>query len=80
MFSCSRRAADERFRAATRQSILEAIHAVRLARMKELLANPAQTLAAIANLCGYSSQNAACKFFRLKTGMTMTGWRLHHLV
>jgi len=80
VFSCSRRAADERFRAATRQSILEAIHAVRLARMKELLANPAQTLAAIANLCGYSSQNAACKFFRLKTGMTMSGWRLHHLV
>ena len=78
-FSCSRRAADERFRAATRQSILEMIHAVRLERMQELLSNPAQDLSAIANLCGYSSQNAACKFFRFKTGMTMTEWRRRHL-
>ena len=78
-FSCSRRAADDRFRAATRQSILEMIHAVRLERMQELLSNPAQDLSAIANLCGYSSQNAACKFFRFKTGMTMTEWRRRHL-
>ena len=75
MFTCSRRSADARFRAATRQSILEMIHAVRLARMQELLSNPAQGLNAIANLCGYASQNAACKFFRLKTGMTMSDWR-----
>lgn len=74
-FSCSRRSADERFRAATRQSILEMIHSVRLTRMQELLSNPIQGLSAIANLCGYASQNAACKFFRLKTGMTMSAWR-----
>ena len=78
-FSCSRRAADERFRAATGKSILEAIHEARLARMQELLSNPAQELSAIANLCGYSSQNAACKFFRIKTGMTMSAWRRRHL-
>ena len=74
-FSCAKRTADERFRAATGQSMLEMIHDVRLARMKELLSDPAQELYAIANLCGYSSQNAACKFFRLKTGSTMTAWR-----
>lgn len=78
-FSCSRRAADERFRAATGKSILEAIHEARLARMQELLSNPAQELSAIANLCGYFSQNAACKFFRIKTGMTMSAWRRRHL-
>ena len=77
-FSCSRRSADERFRAATRQSILEMIHSVRLTRMQELLSNPIQGLSAIANLCGYASQNAACKFFRLKTGMTMSAWRRKH--
>lgn len=77
-FSFSRRTADERFRIATRQSILEAIHETRLQRMKELLSNPAQELDSIANLCGYSSRNAACKFFRLKTGTTMTDWRRKH--
>ena len=46
--------------------------------MKELLSNPAQELDSIANLCGYSSRNAACKFFRLKTGTTMTDWRRKH--
>ena len=78
-FTCSRRSADERFRAATRQSILEMIHSVRLSRMQELLSNPDQGLNAIANLCGYASQNAACKFFRLKTGMTMSDWRQKHV-
>lgn len=78
-FSCAPRTADERFRAATRQSILEMIHAVRLSRMKGLLANPLQQLDAIANLCGYASQNAACRFFRRKTGVTMTSWRQTHL-
>lgn len=78
-FSCSRRTSDERFRAATGKSVLEAIHEARLARMQELLSNPAQELSAIANLCGYSSQNAACKFFRIKTGMTMSAWRRRHL-
>lgn len=78
-FSCAPRTADARFRAATRQSILEMIHEVRLRRMKDLLANPRQQLDAIANLCGYASQNAACRFFRLKTGTTMTRWRQRHL-
>jgi len=78
-FSCSRRTADERFRKATRQSILQVIQETRLQRMKELLSNPAQELNAIANLCGYSTQNAACKFFRLETGLTMSGWRQKHL-
>lgn len=78
-FSCSRRSADARFRAAARQSILEMIHSVRLARMQELLSNPIQGMNAIANLCGYASQNAACKFFRLKTGMTMSAWRRKHV-
>jgi len=78
-FTCSRRSADERFRAATRKSILEAIHETRLQHMKELLSDPKQELSSIANLCGYSTQNAACKFFRLQTGQTMSVWRQQHL-
>ena len=74
-FPCSRVYAEMRFRRATGQSILEAIHAVRLERAKELLRNPGRQLKSIADFCGFKSQNALCKFFLKKTGMTMSGWR-----
>ena len=74
-FPCSRVYAEMRFRRATGQSILEAIHAVRLERAKELLRNPSQQLKSIADFCGFKSQNALCKFFRKKTGKTMSAWR-----
>ena len=77
-FPCTRRKADERFRAFTGKSILEAIQEERLQHMKDLLSKPAQALDSIANLCGYSSRNAACKFFRIKTGLTMSAWRKKH--
>ena len=75
LFACSRVYAEMRFRRATGQSILEAIQAVRLERAKELLRNPDQQIKAIADFCGFKSQNALCKFFRKKTGMTMSAWR-----
>ena len=75
IFPCSRVYAEMRFRKATGQSILEAIQAVRLERVKELLRNPNQQLKTIADFCGFKSQNALCKFFRKKTGETMSAWR-----
>lgn len=61
-FSCSRRMAEIRFRAATGQSPLEAIHAHRLARAKELLPDLTRNRQTIANLCGYDSANALANF------------------
>ena len=77
LFPCSRVYAEMRFRRATGQSILEAIHVVRLERAKELLCNPNQQLKSIADFCGFKSQNALCKFFLKETGMTMSAWRLN---
>ena len=74
-FPCSRVYAEMRFRRATGQSILEAIQSVRLERAKELLRNPDQQIKAIADFCGFKSQNSLCKFFLKKTGMTMSAWR-----
>ena len=75
LFPCSRVYAEMRFRKATGQSILEAIQTMRLERAKELLRNPTQQLKTIADFCGFKSQNALCKFFRKKTGKTMSAWR-----
>ena len=79
LFPCSRVYAEMRFRKATGQSILEAIHAVRLERAKELLRNPGQQLKSIADFCGFKSQNAMCRFFLNKIGCTMSAWRRRNL-
>ena len=75
LFACSRVYAEMRFRKATGQSILEAIQSVRLERAKELLRNPNRQIKAIADFCGFKSTTALCKFFRGKTGVTMSAWR-----
>lgn len=77
-FSCSRRLADIRFREVTGQSVLEAIQDVRLAKIQELLANPRQDLELMSGLCGYETQNALRKFFKARTGLTLTDWRRRH--
>jgi len=78
-FDCSRGQAEIRFRAATGRSVLEEIHAVRLARAKELLANPNLQVKALATSCGYQTPTALMKFFRQATGMTPTAWRKQRL-
>lgn len=77
-FRCPRRQAEIRFRKATDHSILEEIHAVRLARAKELLENSDMQLEAIAGFCGFETPNALRKFFSAQTGMTMGAWRKKH--
>lgn len=42
---------------------------------KELLRNPNQQIKAIADFCGLKSATALCKFFRSKTGVTVSAWR-----
>lgn len=75
MFPCSRQLADRRFRQATGQSILEAIHAVQLDRARELLANTRQQLKAISDFCGFEHPNSLRKFFRKMTGQTLSEFR-----
>ena len=63
-FTCTRRMAEIRFRAATGKSPLEAIQEIRRAKAEELLKDPTRDRTAIANLCGYSSANALANFLR----------------
>lgn len=60
------------------KSVLEAIQDVRFSRIQSLLANPRQELESLAGLCGYESQNALRKFFKARTGLTLSAWRKRH--
>lgn len=74
-FSCSRRMAEIRFRAATGKSPLEAIREIRRVRAEELLSDPTRDRNAVANLCGYSSANALANFLRSGPHSTMRSRR-----
>jgi LacI family transcriptional regulator len=76
IFKCSRRMAEMRFRRTTGHSILDEIQAVRLDKAKNLLANSQMDMSAIANFCGFSAAKAFWKFFRQKTGVSPSQWRL----
>lgn len=77
-FHCPRRQAEIRFRRATGHSILDEIHAIRLARAKELLENSEMQIEAVSSFCGFETPNALRKFFLAQTGMTMREWRKSH--
>lgn len=70
-----RRTAEMHFRAATGRSIHEEIDEVRFAKVLALLKNPRQTLDAIPDLCGFSTNVALRKAFKLRTGLSMREWR-----
>lgn len=74
-FSCSRGRAEIRFRAVTGHSILEEIHAVRLARAQDLLSRPHLQLKVLHAFCGFKTPCALQKFFLKETGMTLGTWR-----
>ena len=73
---CSRRLATLRFRQATGHSILDEIHAQRLAKICDLLANTSWPIATVIAQSGYVSESFAQKLFRSHTGLTMRAWRL----
>ena len=72
---CSRSLADLRFREMTGHTILDEIHAVRLARVKELASNPQFDIAALPDFCGYASLSDLYRVFRRRVGMTLRHYR-----
>ena len=74
----SRTQADVVFRVATGHTILDEIHAVRLARAKELLSQ-GRRADYVASVCGYASGDDFRRVFRHRLGMTPRKWALAHL-
>ena len=72
--ACSRRLLDLRFRELTGKSILDAIHEVRLAHVKELIAAGVQ-LAAIPDFTGYRSLMNLRRVFRQREGVSIQEYR-----
>ena len=75
VMGCSRSLADLRFREAVGHTIHAEINSLRLEHAYELLRNPNQSIAPIANLCGYASEPFFKRLFKATTGMTMREWR-----
>ena len=71
----SRRAAEKHFRIVTGKSILEEIQDVRFEKVFELLRDPRRQIGAIAGMCGFATEVALRKAFRLRTGLSMSAWR-----
>ena len=71
----SRRLAEIRWRAATGETIHASIEAVRMTKLKRLLASTRRPLSTIAAECGYRDPDALAHIFRKRFGTTMSGWR-----
>ncbi len=71
----SRRYLERRFKALTGRTILEAIHAKRLAVVQDLLRKPNLSITEIAVETGFSSVSTLCELFRRTYGMSMGEWR-----
>ena len=73
--TCSRRLAELRFRELTGHTVQEEIAAVRLARVKELLARADVPIETIAARCGWQSPARLRVFFREMEGVSLREWR-----
>ena len=71
----SRRSIELRFKAATGETMTDALLAVRLARACDLLATGRTSISAIANRCGWRSDLAFRKAFKARFGLTPTAYR-----
>ena len=74
-FSGSRRLVEIRFREAFGHSILDEIQNVRMEKVQFLLAKTDTPISAIAAFCGYKTDIALRKAFRLHTGKSLADWR-----
>lgn len=74
-FPCSRRLAEQRFRAFTGHSIVDEIHAVQIEYAKKLAINPLQKLTSIPTLCGHTTAPYFQKLFLKEVGMTLSEYR-----
>lgn len=76
---CSRRLAELRFRELTGHSVQDEIAAVRLSRVKELLAREGVPIESIATRCGWKSTAQLRVFFRVVEGSSLREWRAKRL-
>lgn len=76
---CSRSSLEMRFRATHGHSIRDEIQKLRFDKALYLLRKPNQTIAPIANLCGYASEPFFKRLFKKKTGLTMREWRKQNM-
>ena len=74
-FTCSRRAAEQRFKAITGNSVQEAINLTRLEKVKDLLAREDVKIDSIAGRCGWKSAAQLRVFFRAAEGVSLREWR-----
>ena len=77
-FGTSERLAEMEFKAVTGRRMTEEITDVRFEKVIDLLSRPAQSIASIANLCGWGSDIYLKRLFKRRTGMTMREWRTKH--
>ena len=73
--NCPRRTVEARFRAATGQSILQAIEEVRYERAIELLKQKRRSVTEIATDCGFTSAADFSRFFKRHTGLSPRAWK-----
>ena len=71
----SRRLAEMNFLRATGHTIMDELMHVRFEHVEALLHSPSQQLGAIANLCGWKTENALRTAFLKHYGVSMRAWR-----
>ena len=71
----SHRLAEMDFLRATGHTIMDELNRVRFEQVEVLLRTPSQRLGAIANICGWRTENALRSAFLKRYGMSMRTWR-----
>ena len=71
----SRRLAETRFRAATGESIGEALESARMARLKRLLVTTRRPITSLVKDCGFGNPSSLAHLFRKRFGVSMSDWR-----
>jgi len=71
----SRRALEKKFRVVTGRTPMEEVHAIRLRRIKQLLAETDYILPAVAEKCGFAYHEYMSRFFKKMTGLTPGAYR-----
>ena len=72
---CSRRMADQYFKESLGHTVLDQIHAVRLAKVKDMLSAPSSDLSELAAIAGYSSNDDLRRVFKKRIGCTMRDYQ-----
>ena len=76
----SRRLVEVRYRAATGETIREAIESVRMDKLKRLLVSTRRPIAVLAAECGFRNLNSLSHRFKNLVGLSIREWRKAHSV